>query len=72
VKRATSWFAVAALATVAALPEESSARTVGAVVAADCTTETKRLKAFQRGMRAAKRRFFRFDFDLDVGDFVQP
>ena len=32
---------------------------VGAVVAADCAGETKRLKAFQRGMRAAKRRFFR-------------
>src|SRR5688572_26081547 len=59
VKRAASLAVIAGLATVAALPAEASARMVGAVVAADCAKETKRLKAFQRGMKAAKRRFFR-------------
>ena len=52
------WLAVAALAAVVAVPA-ATARVPDAVAAATCTKEAKRLKAFQRGMKAAKRRFFR-------------
>ena len=57
--RATSWMTVAVLVTVLALPAEAAAQAPAAVAAAACAKETKRLKAFQRGMKAAKRRYFR-------------
>jgi hypothetical protein len=47
------------LALSALLAGPAPARTADAVTAASCAKETKRLKAFQRGMKAAKRRFFR-------------
>ncbi len=57
--RAIPCLAVLALAVLVALPTASSAHVPDAVAAATCAKETKRLKAFQRGMKAAKKRFFR-------------
>jgi hypothetical protein len=50
---------VCALAGLVALPAAAPARPADAVAGATCTKEAKRLKTFQRGMKAAKRRFFR-------------
>ncbi len=51
--------AVLALSALLAGSAPAPARTADAVTAASCAKETKRLKTFQRGMKAAKRRFFR-------------
>jgi Subtilase family len=48
-----------ALAAVAALPAEAVALRPAASASAVCVKETKRLNSFKRGMKAAKRRFFR-------------
>ena len=58
-RRAMVWTAVAALAAVIALPYEAAAMRPAASAAAVCTKDTKRLKTFKRGMKAAQRRFFR-------------
>jgi hypothetical protein len=51
---------VGALAIVVASPAvEAPARAPEAVAAAACAKETKRLKTFKRGMKAAQRRYFR-------------
>ena len=47
------------LASLVLLPAAAPARTPDASAAATCTREAKRLKTFQRGMKAARRRFFR-------------
>jgi hypothetical protein len=59
VRLRSSWLTVAALGVLVALPAGAPARVPDAVVAATCVEETKRLKTFERGMKAAKRRFFR-------------
>src|SRR5688500_18020583 len=57
--RPAGWLAGFVLAALVALPAAAPARPADAVAGATCTKEAKRLKTFQRGMKAAKRRFFR-------------
>ena len=53
------WAAVTLLCAAVAVPDAARARVPDAAAAAICAKETKRLKTFQRGMKAAKRRYFR-------------
>jgi hypothetical protein len=59
VKRPPLWLALVALTVALAVPAAASARPYEALSAATCAKETKRLNSFKRGMKAAKRRFFR-------------
>lgn len=59
ISRPASWFSVCVLIALVALPATAQARPFEAVAGATCTKEAKRLTTFQRGMKAAKRRFFR-------------
>jgi Subtilase family len=58
-QRPAVWMTVAVLGAIVAVPAGAPARSPDTAVAAACSKETKRLKTFQRGMKAAKRRFFR-------------
>jgi hypothetical protein len=59
VTRTLGWLTLGVLAVAVALPAPAPARVADAAVAAQCAAETKRLKAFKRGKKAAKRRFFK-------------
>src|SRR5687768_18564781 len=58
-RRAVLGLAVCALLASVGLPAAAPARVPDAVASASCAKETKRLKTFQRGMKAARKRFFR-------------
>ena len=59
VKRAPALSAVAALGVTIAVPAGAATPPAESVAAATCAKETKRLKTFKRGMKVAKKRFFR-------------